>query len=223
MAWRDRLETLMKEKGFSMKRLSLSAGLGETFVRDVLKRGHMPAMESIRKLAIALEVPLAALISQESSVSRTSAKLKRATIVGAVRAGEWLDQEFSLKILGDEEDAEFISVFDHPKARAEDQVVFKVVGDSMDELCPAGGYAIAIPYERAAIELKSGLIVVAERELHGMFELTIKELEKANGHWRLKPRSSNPKYSTITFPSVDEDERVRIVAIVIRFTGPDLL
>ncbi|GGE36178.1 hypothetical protein GCM10007276_12050 [Agaricicola taiwanensis] len=45
------LETEMEAKGFNMKSLSLAAGLGDTFVRDVLRRDRKPSLEAVQKLA----------------------------------------------------------------------------------------------------------------------------------------------------------------------------
>ena len=49
--WKSRLELLMRQKGFNMKSLSLKAELGETYVRDILKRGRDPGVEKMRALA----------------------------------------------------------------------------------------------------------------------------------------------------------------------------
>jgi phage repressor protein C with HTH and peptisase S24 domain len=46
--WRQRFIDLMTTKGFTMKSLSLAAGKGETFVRDMLKRGRTPSSENLR-------------------------------------------------------------------------------------------------------------------------------------------------------------------------------
>ncbi len=48
----------MRQKGFNMKSLSLRAELGETYVRDILKRGRDPGFEKMRALADALGVRL---------------------------------------------------------------------------------------------------------------------------------------------------------------------
>ena len=48
----------MRQKGFNMKSLSLKAELGETYVRDILKRGRDPGFEKMRALADALGVRL---------------------------------------------------------------------------------------------------------------------------------------------------------------------
>lgn len=49
-AWRQRLRDGIAAKGTTMKRLSKDAGLGETFVRDILERDRNPSIENARKL-----------------------------------------------------------------------------------------------------------------------------------------------------------------------------
>ena len=49
--WKMRLLSRMDETGHNMKSLSLTAGLGETAVRDMLKRTSSPNLEPISKVA----------------------------------------------------------------------------------------------------------------------------------------------------------------------------
>lgn len=55
-AFARRLETRMAERGFNMKSLSLAAGLGETAVRDILKRHSSPSADKVMALATTLGV-----------------------------------------------------------------------------------------------------------------------------------------------------------------------
>lgn len=222
--WRSRLQAEIAKSDHSMKSLSLAAGLGETFVRDALKRGREPGLDKMRRIAEALGTTVQALTSQASEARPTSATMRMVPIVGKVQAGEWRADEFSIHI--DDTllaEAETVPAFDEPHARAKDQLAFRVLGDSMDEICPRNGIALVIPYDRAGFALRPGLIVVAERELHGQFELTIKEVGNKNGHWVLHPRSSNPTHETITFPSQNDEETVRIIGFVVRFLSPSLI
>ena len=60
----------MREKGFNMKSLSLKAGLGETYVRDILKRGREPGVEKTRALAEVLGVRMNQILSEPYAVAR---------------------------------------------------------------------------------------------------------------------------------------------------------
>lgn len=51
---RRRTEQRIAELGTNMKAVSLSAGLGETFVRDMLRRGRDPSVEAVAKIAQAM-------------------------------------------------------------------------------------------------------------------------------------------------------------------------
>lgn len=58
---RDSIERAMKAKGFSRRSLSSAAGLSETAVRDLLTRTDNPGIDTLRKVAEALEMPVDAL------------------------------------------------------------------------------------------------------------------------------------------------------------------
>lgn len=58
------LRALMKERGLNKKALSLKAGLGETYVRDLLVgRSGGPQANKLEQLARALDVPAARLMN----------------------------------------------------------------------------------------------------------------------------------------------------------------
>jgi hypothetical protein len=56
--WRDKLRDQMTKKGFNMKSLSKKAGLGDTYVRDLLMRNRDPRLKMAIKICDVLEVPL---------------------------------------------------------------------------------------------------------------------------------------------------------------------
>ena len=59
----------MRQKGFNMKSLSLKAELGETYVRDILKRGRDPGVEKMRALADVLGVRLNEIMNEPYPVA----------------------------------------------------------------------------------------------------------------------------------------------------------
>lgn len=58
---RDTIEAEMKGKGFSKRSLSSAAGLSESAIRDLLQRVDNPGIDTLRKIAEALEMPVDAL------------------------------------------------------------------------------------------------------------------------------------------------------------------
>lgn len=101
-------------------------------------------------------------------------------------------------------------------------IAFKVLGDSIDKLCPIGGYAVAVDFAETGLEIKDKMVVVADRVRAGLLERTVKVVRKINGRFELHPASTNPAHKPITFPSAEPGEEVRVVALVRRFVGPTL-
>lgn len=67
-AIRALIETEMKKKGFSQRSLSSAAGLSESAIRDLLKRTSNPGIDTLRKVAEALEMPVDALTGEALKV-----------------------------------------------------------------------------------------------------------------------------------------------------------
>lgn len=59
----------MKESGFTMKSLSAEAGLGDTYVRDLIKREREPLLPHITALASALNVSVGWLLGETENAS----------------------------------------------------------------------------------------------------------------------------------------------------------
>lgn len=68
--WRRNLEIALEVRRVSMKAASVNAGLGETFVRDILKRGITPKISSLATLAKSLEIDMHWLITGEGQPMR---------------------------------------------------------------------------------------------------------------------------------------------------------
>lgn len=63
------LNRIVEARRLSMKKLSIEAGLGETFVRDILKRGTDPSLGKITRLAETLGISLSELLGSDDSVA----------------------------------------------------------------------------------------------------------------------------------------------------------
>lgn len=62
LGWRKRLRDILTERNLNMKTLSQDAGLGETFVRDVLERERDPSLEKILKVTRALGISISEIV-----------------------------------------------------------------------------------------------------------------------------------------------------------------
>lgn len=60
-AIRDAIAAEMERKGFSKRKLSLQAGIGQTAVRDLLERTDNPGIGTLYKVAEALDMPFEAI------------------------------------------------------------------------------------------------------------------------------------------------------------------
>lgn len=76
--WRQRLSRLIIERGFSRKSLSRAAGLGETYLRDVIDIGRDPGVEKLTIICDLLGVPIEYVLHGDGAVAQ------RVPIIGAV-------------------------------------------------------------------------------------------------------------------------------------------
>ncbi len=80
--WKDRLLDILETRDLSMKEASLSAGLGETYARDILKRGRSPSAEALSALARTLGTSVGYLVDGAEAPSPTI------PVIGYAAAGE---------------------------------------------------------------------------------------------------------------------------------------
>jgi phage repressor protein C with HTH and peptisase S24 domain len=111
-----------------------------------------------------------------------------------------------------------------PNAR---QLVFDVAGDSMNDLRPrpifSGDRLVCLAYEDVGheVELRSGMVVVVQRERDGghFREWSVKQLELFPDRAEFHPRSTNPKHKPIIVkpdPDADDGVTVQVIALVRR-------
>jgi transcriptional regulator with XRE-family HTH domain len=72
---KDRIRRLARERGLSLRALSLAAGLNETAVRDILRADTLPTLRTLMQLAAALEVDVATLVSDNVDLQADEAEL----------------------------------------------------------------------------------------------------------------------------------------------------
>ena len=61
--WKDRLEEEIQRQSLDMKSVSRRAGLGDTYIRDVLRRGYGAGIDPIARIAQVLGVSVDWLIT----------------------------------------------------------------------------------------------------------------------------------------------------------------
>lgn len=96
-SWRQRLQSIMDERGLSMKELSLAAGLGETAVRDLLQRKQSPRIDTLQALATALGMSVSQLYEGDEGV------FQKIPVIGSTASGEAWDGNINGKPIGEED------------------------------------------------------------------------------------------------------------------------
>lgn len=208
----------LKELDMTAYQAAKDAGLGDSFVRDILRgKAKSPSADNLDRLAKILRTTTAEMTA--GTTHQMSAPIDEAPpppetgleVVSAVNAGNWLE----VTLLDEMHEPDPIPVARDarfPKAR---QYALRVRGDSMDEEFPDGTYVTCVDFWDTGLDLRDGHVVHVERRRGGgqMIEITIKAVETVGGRRFLMPKSSNPLWKPIPIEG-DEDTEVVIRGLV---------
>lgn len=230
----------LEELGLGPVEAAVQGGLERTYIRDIVKgRKQTVKSDKIELLAKALRlsadalalgksVPVEEPASDEANdVPKSDVKIAQmdmtiGRVAGVVEAGAFREvDEF------DQSEPEEIALPRDelfPNAR---QLVFDVAGDSMNDLRPLpifpGSRLVCVAYEDVEhlVELRSGMVVVVQRERDGghFREWSVKQLELFTDRAEFHPRSTNPKHKPIIVRrdhEADEGVTVAVIALVRR-------
>lgn len=204
-----RLQALRKQAGLSGHDAAEATGQSVETVRAHEKgaRGitRAKAVKYARLYGVTVEyvLGLSAEASQISVASTGGMMVK-----GSVEAGAFREAFLEAP----ERDWERIPVqFDGAYLGAE-QFALRVSGASMDEVYPDGSYVVCVLATEA--EARLGDHVVVQRQRHGLYEYSLKELTRnpKTGRLLLVPRSQDPAHQT---PLEVTEGAVEIIAVVI--------
>jgi phage repressor protein C with HTH and peptisase S24 domain len=152
-----------------------------------------------------------------SRVGMTVGRVAGVVEAGAFREVDEFDQSEPVEVVLPRDEK-------FPNAR---QLVFDVAGDSMNNLRPRPIFPddrlVCISYEDVGhmVELRSGMVVVVQRERDGghFREWSVKQLELFPDRAEFHPRSTNPKHKPIVVkPDHDANDgvTVQVIALVRR-------
>lgn len=100
--YRKAIQDGLSAKGLTMKAASLAAGLGESYLRDVLNRGRAPSFDKFRKIANVLDLDPNILLSygkdDASDVDATDSTRKK-SIKGSKVVNAKIDKEIFKQIV----------------------------------------------------------------------------------------------------------------------------
>lgn len=173
MDLRANLRRLIAERNTSARAVSLRAGLGETYLRDLFKRPDTkPSVEAIQSLARALDVPATALICDDSEGSRS------VPLLGYVGAGAAI-MPYDVSVL------EYI---EPPPDCPEGAFGLRIVGDSQWPLFEDGEILICVTAANL-LDLLNRYCVVDLADGRRL----LKRLERSSAQgWRLTSLNAPP-------------------------------
>jgi hypothetical protein len=224
---KERLKTAVAKSGRSARDVSMKATGKPGIVRDIIRgRSTNPRSDTLQAIATELGLDVNYFTGGSSGVhsqgdgDKSDAQVVSARVVHVVQAGPFVPIDMAF---ADEDDPKTVPTVPDPDFPRLRLIAFLVKGDSINKICPDGGYAIAVDFAETGLAPKPGMWVVAERIRGDLVERTIKVIRSSgNGKLELHPHSTNPVHKPIRFPSAEKHEEVRIHALVRHFETPTL-
>lgn len=206
-----RLKIRMDMLGLNAFQTAKKAGLGDSFVRDILRgKTRSPNAENLSKLAAALETTPDWFLGQSDDDALKRVKsVGGLDVVGRIQAGNWVDRS----IIDEDAEHEIIPVARDPRFPHARQYALAVVGDSMDKEFAEGSYVTCVDMIDSGLSLKDGMFVHVERHNGSLVEVTLKAVEKIDGIQMLVPKSSNPRHQPIK-PDGDGGTEILVRGVV---------
>lgn len=209
-----RVRIRMDMLGLNALQTAKKAGLGDSFVRDILRgKTRSPNAENLAKLAAALETTPDWFMSSGDQSTAPQPAIVPVTglpVLGKIQAGNWVDRS----IIDDSGEYEIIPVALDTRFAGFRQYALEVVGDSMDLKYPEGSFVTCVDYADSGAALKPGRILHVERHNGSLIEVTLKAIEYVDGVLMLVPRSSNPRHQPIKFEG-DAGTEIIVKGVVI--------
>lgn len=188
--WKTRLKSAISDSGLSMKEVSLKAGRGETFVRDLLERDRVPSIDNFLAIAKALQRSAGSLLGEEPEPMKEP-NLRRVEVSAFVQAGHFAES-------WEWEDGQRYAVYvpDLPEYRSLKLYAAETRGPSMNRRYLERTVVVFLSLIEAYEEPLVGKRYVIERKRpSGEVEHTVKLLHAdADGKLWLMPESDDPRF-----------------------------
>ncbi|WP_245294669.1 helix-turn-helix domain-containing protein [Rhizobium rhizosphaerae] len=186
--WKERVRQALDEQGLSMKEASIAAGMGETFVRDILERDRTPKIDHFMSLAVVLKKPVSFLLGEAKS---PEIKLRRVEVRAFVQAGIW---EESWEWLTERRYDVFVP--DDAELKSKPLYAAETRGPSMNKRYPENTVVVFTKLiETRERPIPGKRYIVERKRASGEVEHTVKLLHKDdNGRLWLLPESTDPLF-----------------------------
>lgn len=207
--WKKRLRAAISDSGLSMKDVSLRAGKGETFVRDLLERDRIPSIDNFLAIAKAVQRSAAYLLGEETN-SPVEPNLRRVEVKAFVQAGH-----FAESWEWDEEERYAVYVPDLPEYRSLELHAAETRGPSMNRRYLERTVVVFISLIEAQEEPIIGKrYIVERRHPSGEVEHTVKLLHAgSDGKLWLMPESDDPRFQVPISVEDDASDDASVIII----------
>ncbi|WP_408872913.1 LexA family protein [Gluconobacter roseus] len=208
------IEQMMKAQNTNPKRLAKEAGVGPTYVRDIIEgRSLDPKTGKLTQIATALGCKLDDLLGKGASV--TPIHTTQIEVRGDVQAGVWREA-----IEWPAVDWYAITVPIDTAYQGFHRYGLKVCGQSMNKVFPEGSVVVVINFGDLGRLPKTGDFVVAVQRCSktDQYEATVKAVQiRDDGTVILWPQSWDPAFQTpVVLPPQDGHDHAGVPEVAIQ-------
>ncbi len=169
--FKKRIEDALSENKLAMKKVSLEAGMSETYLRDVLKRGRTPSVDNLRKI----ESAIARLAGSNLSLTDNDARMIPTSLIsvtGIVSAGVFRESTFVYNGKTDK-----VPSMPRDSIPLHAQYALEVQDQETSGQIDSGEFAICVLINEFSGDIPKDVLVHVERERSGLLESTLKLCE----------------------------------------------
>lgn len=204
--WKDRLEEEIHRQNLDMKSVSRRAGLGGTYIRDVLRRGYGAGIDPIARIAQVLGVSVDWLITGMGEARGSETPIR---VIGTVAAGVWMELDENIASL---EEAPISPFPADPRYPSEAQFDLVVRGNSINRVAHDGDRIRCVSVTATGVVPREHDLVVVRRRRDGLEETTVKRAVRQQGELLLMPESTDPRWQQPIRIDAADGVEVSIVA-----------
>lgn len=199
-----RVKRRMSDLGLNAYLCAKKAGLGETYVRDIIRgKTRRPSADNLAKLAAVLDTSTKYLMGDDN-VAVAPFPVAGLPVVAIAQPFVWVEHSML------DGDLEMVALARDPRFPNARQYAVRIRGNGMDEVYSDDTYVTCADFKEAAIPLRHGLHVHVERYSDGgdLIEHTVRAVQQRGNRLYLVAKSSNPKLTPIEAPEEDSTKIV---------------
>lgn len=211
MEIKDRIRQARKKADMSQTALAEYTGVTRAAVGLWESGATVPRRDVMEKIASATGETVQWL---EHGIDEAShPKFRGLYAVGEVAGGLWKEGSAEFKPIG-------VPVAPHPDYPPQWQRLYIVRGNSVNKVVSDGEYVHCVDVGYSGISPQHGDLVVVRRMEHSMAEYTAKRLLQQEGHWFLRPESTDPNWQDDIEFDGDDSTSIEITDVVIAKWSP---